>query len=117
MKKFLLILLFGSLCTASQAVVYTPFSSTDAASVAMPSVNNSGYMYSGSTYSPTVYEVGAYSPSKAAGPRKSPPGKDDTGYDPTNPQFAPLGDALIPLLLMVMAYATCLLLRRRKSRV
>ena len=29
----------------------------------------------------------------------------------------PLGDALIPLLLMVMAYATYLLLRRRKSRV
>ena len=29
----------------------------------------------------------------------------------------PLGDALIPLLLMVMAYATSVLLRRRKSRV
>ena len=29
----------------------------------------------------------------------------------------PIGDALIPLLLMVMAYATSVLLRRRKSRV
>lgn len=29
----------------------------------------------------------------------------------------PIGDALIPLLLMVMAYATSILLRRRKSRV
>lgn len=29
----------------------------------------------------------------------------------------PIGDALIPLLLMVMVYATSLLLRRRKSRV
>lgn len=28
----------------------------------------------------------------------------------------PIGDTLIPLLLMVMAYATYLLLRRRKSR-
>ena len=29
----------------------------------------------------------------------------------------PLGDAFFPLLLMVMAYATSVLLRRRKSRV
>ena len=29
----------------------------------------------------------------------------------------PLGDALIPLLFMVMAYATYILLRRRKRRV
>ena len=49
----------------------------------------------------------AYSP---GGPRRSnTPGAIGTQQ--------PLGDALIPLLLMVMAYATSLLLRRRKSRV
>ena len=34
-----------------------------------------------------------------------------------NGQQQPLGDAFIPLLLMVMAYAISILLRRRKSRV
>jgi hypothetical protein len=49
----------------------------------------------------------AYSP---GGPRRiNTPGAGGTQQ--------PLGDALIPLLLMVMAYATYLLLRRRKSRV
>ena len=80
------------------------------------------YMSSGSTYSSAVFEIGSSSPSSApaSGPRKGPPsvtpGTPSDGYDPSNPTL-PLGDALIPLLLMVMAYATYLLLRRRKSRV
>lgn len=36
--------------------------------------------------------------------------------DPKDPYLTPIGDALIPLLLMVMAYATFVLLRRRKGR-
>ena len=54
----------------------------------------------------------SYSPAKKAGsgPRKASAFDDDD-------EDMPLGDALIPLLLMVMAYATYLLLRRRKSRV
>lgn len=43
----------------------------------------------------------AHSP--ARGPRKAPPGTDDSGYDPANPQFSPLGDAVLPLLLMALA--------------
>ena len=89
------------------------------------------YMSTGSAYSSTVHEVGSYSPAAHApgsGPRKAggfndiPVDDDETdtptgdGYDPSNPKL-PIGDALIPLLLMVMAYATYLLLRRRKSRV
>ena len=37
--------------------------------------------------------------------------------DPKDPYLTPIGDALIPLLLMMMAYAISILLRRRKSRV
>ena len=81
----------------------------------MQSVNNNVYMSSGSTYSAEVYDVGAYSPSQAAGVRKSPPGKDDSGYDPNNPQFAPLGDALFPLLIMASAFAVFTYFRRRRQ--
>ena len=84
------------------------------------------YMSSGSTYSSAVFEIGSSSPAHApagSGPRKS--GFNDIttgeatgegGYDPSNPTL-PLGDALIPLLLMVMAYAAFLLLRRRTRNV
>lgn len=49
----------------------------------------------------------AYSP---GGPRRIiTPGNSGTQQ--------PIGDALIPLLLMVIAYATSIFLRRRKSRV
>ena len=96
------------------AVDYTPMQAT-APSATMQSVNSNAYMSSGSEYSSDVYDVGSYSPSRA-GVRKAPPGKDDSGHDPTNPNYGPVGDALIPLLLMVMAYATFVLLRRRKSR-
>ena len=37
--------------------------------------------------------------------------------DPKDPYLTPIGDAFIPLLLMVMAYAAYTLLRRRRSRV
>lgn len=116
MKKILaiLILMIG---IKAYAVDYTiGASQATAPSVSMQSVNSSAYMSSGSKYTPEVYPVGASAPSAAAGPRKTPPGGGGgaSGYDPNNPQFAPLGDALIPLFLMVMAYATSILLRRRK---
>lgn len=91
-------------------------------SIAMPSVafqSTSTMTASGSSYSsqPTIGSDGmatmgeTYTTSQpAGGPRKIvTPGNTGTQQ--------PLGDALIPLLLMVMAYATYLLLRRRKSRV
>ena len=100
------------------AVDYTiGASQATAPSVTMQSVNNSAYLSTGSNYSSNVYDVGQPAPARA-GVRKAPPGGGgESSYDPSNPQFSPLGDALIPLLLMVMAYATYLLLRRRKSRV
>lgn len=118
MKKILaiLILMIG---IKAYAVDYTiGASQATAPSVTMQSVNNSAYLSIGSDYSSNVYDVGQSAPARA-GVRKAPPGGGGgtSGYDPSNPQFSPPGDALIPLLLMVMAYATYLLLRRRKSRV
>ncbi len=101
------------------AAVQTPFAAPMNAPVAqMQSVNNATYMSSGSAYSSDIYQVDADAPMYAASPRKAPPVKDPTGgYDPTNPQFSPIGEGLIPLLIMLMAYATCIFLRRKKSRV
>ena len=120
MKKILaiLILMIG---IKAYAVDYTiGASQATAPSVTMQSVNSSAYLSTGSDYSSNVYDVGQSAPARA-GVRKVPPSSGGGGgasdYDPSNPQFSPIGDALIPLLLMVMAYATYLLLRRRKSRV
>lgn len=117
MKKILaiLVLMIG---IKAYAVDYTiGASQATAPSVTMQSVNNSAYLSTGSDYSSNVYDVGQSAPARA-GVRKAPPGGGGASdYDPSNPQFSPIGDALIPLLLMVMAYATYLLLRRRKSRV
>jgi len=98
------------------AVEYTPIiPQTQAPTIDMQSVNNSAFMSSGSTYSPAVYEVGAYSPAKPS-IRKAPPstGGGVSDYDPNNPQFAPIGDALFPLLLFALAYGAWILTRRKK---
>ena len=95
------------------------FAQTELPSIGMQSVNNSAVMSSGSAYTSATYEVGASgvrASVPANGPRKAPP----TTHGGTTNQpglTTPLGDALIPLLLMAMAYATYLLLRRRKNRV
>jgi len=116
-------ILFCTIGISAYALDYTPIQAT-APTATMQSVNKGDYMSAGSSYAPNVHEVGATTPSRGAGPRKS--GFNDIttgeatgegGYDPGNTHFGPVGDALIPLLLMVMAYASYLLLRRRKIRV
>ena len=108
------------LCTIGisvYAVDYAPFASSLPPSAAMQSVNNTDYMTVGSSYSSDVYAVGSYSPSHApaVGPRKAPPGTGgESTYDPNNPQFSPIGDALIPLLLFALAYGAWILTRRKK---
>ena len=120
-KRILIIFLIGSLCTALHAADFEPFAASVPAT-SMQSVNNSSYMTSGSAYSGTVYTVGASEPNNAPSRpgqiRRGGPGdpSGESTYDPNNPQFSPIGDALIPLLLMVMVYATSLLLRRRRKR-
>ena len=108
------------LCTIGisvYAVDYAPFASSLPPSAAMQSVNNTDFMTVGSSYSSDVYAVGSYSPSHApaVGPRKAPPGTGgESTYDPNNPQFAPLGNAVLPLLLMGLAFIAYIALRRKQ---
>lgn len=100
------------------AVEYTPFiPQTQAPTIDMQPVNNTAFMSSGSTYSPVVYEVGAYSPAKPS-IRKAPPstGGEVSDYDPENPRFAPLTDALIPLFLFALGYLMYTLYRKRQEK-
>ena len=97
------------------AVDYAPFASSVPPSAVMQSVNNTDYMTVGSSYSSDVSAVGSYSPSHApaVGPRKAPPGTGgESIYDPNNPQFAPLGDAVLPLLIMALAFMGLTYLRK-----
>ena len=109
------------LCTIGisvYAVDYAPFAASVPPSAAMQSVNNTDYMTVGSSYSSDVYAVGSYSPSHApaVGPRKAPPGTGgESTYDPNNPQFSPIGDALLPLMLLALAYMVIRV--RRKKRL
>lgn len=101
------------------AVDYAPFASSVPPSAAMQSVNNTDYMTVGSSYSSDVSAVGSYSPSHApaVGPRKAPPGTGgESTYDPNNPQFAPLKDALIPLFLFALGYLMYILYRKRQEK-
>jgi len=119
MRRFLIIL-FCTLSIHIYAADYAPFAGGSAAVpvATMQSVNNSGYMTSGSSYTSTVYDVDSSSPSRA-GARKAPPSitpgttADD---DPSNTNYGTIGDAVIPLLIMVMIYAMYVLLYRRKTR-
>jgi hypothetical protein len=105
---------------AVYATDYTPFAADMQPSITMQSVNTSGYMVSGSMYSPNVYEVGSTSPtssSPGSSIRKAPPGTGgESDYDPNNPQFAPLTDALIPLFLFALGYLMYILYRKRQEK-
>lgn len=108
------------ICSIGISAYAIDFTTTQAIAptATMQSVNSTEYMSNGSAYSSIVYAVGSSSPSRA-GVRKAPPsvGTEVTegGYDPTNPQFSPLGDALIPLLLMASAFAVFTYFRRRRQ--
>jgi len=100
------------------AVDYAPLYATTTVPVAqMQSVNSASYMSSGSNYSSGIYEVDASAPSSAGRSiRKAPPGKDDGSHDPTNPQFSPIGDAVLPLLALALLYTACLFRRLRRRQ-
>ena len=63
------------------------------------------------------YNGASYAPAKA--PRKATMDDDETTIvTPGNTgSQAPVGDAIIPLLLMVMAYATIVFLRRKTTNI
>ena len=123
MKKTIIILL----CTVSMSICaadYLPFS----APMPMPfstmtSVCQSSYMRTGSKYTPSVHEIDASSPiayapgrpRKLGGPGTIDPGTVSGDYDPQNTQFSPIGDAVIPLLIMALIYM--IVAYRRKTKV
>lgn len=80
---------------------------------------------SGSTYSPQVTEVGAtsvaseatttesYSPAKApSGPRKTLINGPESGKGPS-----PIGDAVLPLMLMALAFGAYVAIRKRRQQM
>lgn len=103
-----------------------------AALIALPTMaqdwqSTSAMQGTGSNYAPQVTAVGAtdvnsvatttesYSPAKApSGPRKDiiTPGNPGNQSDES-----PVGDAVLPLLLMAMAFAGVIYFRKRKARV
>ena len=87
---------------------------------------------SGSTYSPPVTAVGAmsatseatttesYSPAKLGGPRRTqssgdPWGQNQDGGD-TSEEGSPIGDAVLPLLLLAAAFCGLIALRRKRKQ-
>ncbi|MBR4432347.1 MAG: hypothetical protein IKS76_03985 [Paludibacteraceae bacterium] len=114
----LLCILFCSWGLAVYAADYTACESLKPPTIAIQSVNNTEYMTTGSTYSSEVYDVGSNSPTtRSSSVRKAggPGGGDNSGYDPNNPQFAPLGDAILPLLLLALAFMGLICLRKSKN--
>ena len=117
MKRMITILIC-SLAINLFAVNFTPFVEPANVPLAeMQSVNNASFMSSGSTHASTIYEVKSSTP-EATGRsiRKAPPGKDDGTHDPNNPQFSPIGDAVLPLLALALLYAAFLFLHFRRRQ-
>ena len=120
MKRMITILIC-SLAINLFAVNFTPFVEPANVPLAeMQSVNNASFMSSGSTHASTIsiYEVESSTP-EATGRsiRKAPPGTGgESGYDPNNPQFSPLGDAVLPLLALAILYAAFLFLHFRRRQ-
>jgi len=117
MKRMITILIC-SLAINLFAAAHTPFGAqTNAPLAEMQSVNNTSYMSSGSSYSSDIYDIGASAPSSdGRSIRKAPPGKDDGTHDPNNPQFSPIGDAILPLLVLALLYAACMFPRIRRRQ-
>ena len=131
MKKQIIILLLAQIipCAAFAQgnTERQPVFGATAPSVSFRSTSGA-YMSTGSAYSSTVHEVGSYSPiahapgsgsRKAGGFNDIPVDDDDDtgdptgdGYDPSNPKL-PIGDAVLPLLIMALAY-TAIRAHRKK---
>jgi len=93
---------------------------TDKAVIQSQQMVNSGTSYKGTVYEPfsntTPSEqsavVGNYSPAKVGGPMRSMEYNEDLNGDPGSP----IGDAVLPLMLMLMAYGVWCMVHRRKRR-
>ena len=104
-----------------------------AALIALPTMaqqqewkSTSAMQTSGSSYTPQVNAVGAatvgematttetYSPAKApSGPRRTTGNNQNPGH--TEDESSPIGDAVLPLLFLSLAFCGVIYLRRRKA--
>lgn len=100
--SIMLFLLVMSTIFSSHAsdMVYEPFGG----SIVTPMQSVNTMSGTGSTYSSSVYEVEAESPLSFKSVRKGGPsgGGGTSTYDPNNPQFAPIGDATIWMILLAL---------------
>ena len=118
--KLYIIALMSIISSATFAVDFVPNQEWQSTSVMQTS---------GSTYSPQVTEVGSstiasvatttetYSPNKApGGPRRI---ESQSGRDPgdatTGSDLSPLGDGLLPLLMMAATFCGVIAFRRKKG--
>lgn len=122
MKKIVVILMLSLVGIGVKAVNQTFVATQPTPAATMQSVNGTGAMSTGSAYSSDVYEVGSQSPT--SGPHRAKMDGDDFPVldpskpttDPNNPQYGPLGDAVLPFTLLSMVAAGVVYLRRRKQQ-
>jgi len=117
MKKFIMIVIAAAIVLPAMAQNFTQPRD--------PAIQSQKIMTTGATYNGTVYEpfnnttpaeynpVGATAPANNApsGPRRSLIGGPE---DPSGP--SPIGDAVLPLLLMSLAFAGVIYFRKRDAR-
>ena len=120
MKKILNILVLGTLLAC-----LVPAQAQDFSQPRDPAIQSQQLMTTGAAYSGTVYEPfnnttpadQSYAPAKApGGPRRTEgqSGRNPSDVGDKSEQF-PIGDAMLPLLLMSAAFAGVIYVRKRKN--
>ena len=105
----------------AQAQTFQP--ATEKAAIQSPQVVNSGVQYKSTVYEPfsntTPSEqsaVGAsYSPAKAPGMRRTEGAWGDNKDGGEGDEGSPIGDAVLPLMAMAVAFGAVVALRRRRA--
>ncbi len=117
MKKFIMIVIAAAIVLPAMAQNFTQPRD--------PAIQSQKIMTTGATYNGTVYEPfnnttpAEYNP-VATAPAKAPNGPRKGFLDPSNPgpqsNEDPIGDAVLPLLLMSLAFAGVIYFRKRHAR-
>ena len=133
LRYILSVIAILSVVSVSAATFGTPYrpqqrkASYSAVQVGMPQAtmgSTSTMMYSGSSL-PMAAATGVttsanYKPAQAPGTRPRRVGEDDGFEDEKDPDVPvnpfPIGDAVLPMMLLIAAYAAFLTLRRRKQK-
>lgn len=116
MKKNISIIAFFLVTTAVVAQGYTDMPTYEFQSVNNTTVMSGSSGTGTSSYSSTIYDVGASSPTsgRGVGARKNigPPSQEGTGGN--EPIIDPIGDAVLPLLLMAALAGVVTYVRRKR---